>query len=485
MGFQIQGNTGTIAEVTDPLVSNRSPRALVVALPDESINSGFNAIVSEQDAGDVTGARRIKELEGSEDYRLRVGIDTPFLNEQFPGAALNTALWTQAATTATITVASGYLTLNAGLSTASGAVARVQTYRMFPLYGTCEMYAEMIVQFAQLPVTSNVTEWGFGIATGVAAPTDGAFFRLGGTGNFECVVSNNGVETTAGPFDFKALVGANVSHHFLVSISDDDVNFWIDNVLIASVARPENAASMTASNEQPLLLRTYNTSATTAAQVMRVGKASVWLGDAQAPKPWPHTAAGAGGMGYQGQTGGTMGSTANYANSADPAASAALSNTAALVSGLGGQARFNAAATAITDGIVTSFQVPVGTAALPGKTLYITGIKISAFNQGAAVATTATTLGWSLAFGQTAVSLATAEAAGTKAPRRIALGFMTWPVGAAIGDMPTRGDLYMPFSSPVVVQPGEFVASVAKFVVGTATASQVIWVNVTFDAYYE
>jgi len=41
----------------------------------------------------------------------------------------------------------------------------------------------------------------------------------------------------------------------------------------------------------------------------------------------------------------------------------------------------------------------------------------------------------------------------------------------------------MQFDSPICVQPGEFVASVAKFVVGTATASQVIWAHVTFDGY--
>ena len=31
---------------------------------------------------------------------------------------------------------------------------------------------------------------------------------------------------------------------------------------------------------------------------------------------------------------------------------------------------------------------------------------------------------------------------------------------------------------------GEFVATVAKFIVGTATGSQVIWVHVTFDAVF-
>lgn len=61
---------------------------------------------------------------------------------------------------------------------------------------------------------------------------------------------------------------------------------------------------------------------------------------------------------------------------------------------------------------------------------------IDLVNTGAAVATTATTIQFSLAYGHTAVSLATAEAANAKAPRRISLGYATWAVGSAIGTQP-------------------------------------------------
>lgn len=107
-------------------------------------------------------------------------------------------------------------------------------------------------------------------------------------------------------------------------------------------------------------------------------------------------------------------------------------------------------------------------------------------NVGAAVATTATTLQWCVAFGHTAVSLATAEAATTKAPRRVPLGIMTWPVGAAIGQQPQFGPIQVNFNdAPIYVNPGEFVALVAKFIVGTATASQVIWGTGTFIYSWE
>jgi hypothetical protein len=94
---------------------------------------------------------------------------------------------------------------------------------------------------------------------------------------------------------------------------------------------------------------------------------------------------------------------------------------------------------------------------------------------GAAVATTATTIQFSLAFGHTAVSLATAEAATAKAPRRIALGVATWPIGAAIGAQPQGGRISVDLGdAPIFVNPGEFVQLVGKFLAGTATASQVI-----------
>ena len=104
---------------------------------------------------------------------------------------------------------------------------------------------------------------------------------------------------------------------------------------------------------------------------------------------------------------------------------------------------------------------------------------IGAITGAGADVTSASVLQWSLAFGHTAVSLATAEAATTKAPRRLALGLMAWPIGAAIGAKPSDGDLVLQLDSPIYVNPGEFFAFVAKFVIGTATASQVIWGTAT------
>ena len=56
---------------------------------------------------------------------------------------------------------------------------------------------------------------------------------------------------------------------------------------------------------------------------------------------------------------------------------------------------------------------------------------------------------------------------------------MAWPIAAAVGAPPTGGDIVINFDSPIYVNPGEFFSFVAKFIIGTATASQVIWGTAT------
>jgi hypothetical protein len=102
---------------------------------------------------------------------------------------------------------------------------------------------------------------------------------------------------------------------------------------------------------------------------------------------------------------------------------------------------------------------------------------------GAAVATTATVIQFSLAFGHTNVNLATAEAVNAKAPRRVGIGFASWAIGAPIGDQPKGGKIMFDTGdAPIFVNPGEHIALVGKFLMGTATASQVI--NFVYQPLY-
>jgi hypothetical protein len=194
----------------------------------------------------------------------------------------------------------------------------------------------------------------------------------------------------------------------------------------------------------------------------------------------------AGKMGSQGQSGQTMGSTALLTNSLAAGAGAVMTNTtAALGTGLGGQFSALPTLAVATDGILCSFLNPAATAAIPGKTLYIRGVKI----QGAVTTVlagnaTPVIYALSLAYGHNALTLAQAEGAGTKAARRVPLGYETYAAAAALGSLGSASGVYMPFTAPIAVNPSEYVAVVAKNL-GAVTTTGVITFLVTFDSYWE
>ncbi len=488
-GIRIEGDaSGNVAEVTSAKQLKIVPETNPSGNPG---NVGAMTMHSLNDNGQVSGTPRVSSPETSSDYRLRVGMDLMLDTEVFNYAAQNTSKHSYTAVTMANALSGGFLNINSAGITTLNTATRFFTQRMFVLPGQqTSLYAETLAALSAAPATNTTIDFGLFICGAGApmAPTDGAYFRITNAGVYG-VVNYNGTETGSAIFSFTPVV--NRVYQFLVTVTNRNVEFWIDDVLYGEISTPVGQSQPFQSQSLPYAIRhSIGGTAAGSALSLKVAAYSVALGDSSASKDFETALCKSGQGAAQGQSGGTMGTTANYVNSADPAAAAALSNTTALVTGLGGQYRFNAGVTAVTDGIVTSFQVPAGTVAVPGRSLIVTGINLSAVNMGAAVATTASTIAWSLAFGHTAVSLATAETgsfvSGTaKAPRRVPLGFMTWPVGAGVGQGPQNGDIYIPFTSPIVVNPGEFIASVAKFIMGTATASQVIWGHVTIVGYFE
>ncbi len=168
--------------------------------------------------------------------------------------------------------------------------------------------------------------------------------------------------------------------------------------------------------------------------------------------------------------------TANHANSTSPS-SATLSNTAAGYTTLGGRWQFAAVGGAATDYALFGYQVPAT------HRLIVKGVAISTVNTGAAVATTAHILDWSLAVNSTAVSLATTDSDPVWAPRRIPLGIQSLLVSAGIGAM--ANDLSRTFEVGIVCQPSRFFHIILQMPVATATASQVIRGDVMVDGILE
>ena len=67
----------------------------------------------ENDDGTVTGTPYNKSPEVSQDYRLRVGLDTVLFTDTFNATAQNTANWKHSFATMTMSQSAGFLNVNA------------------------------------------------------------------------------------------------------------------------------------------------------------------------------------------------------------------------------------------------------------------------------------------------------------------------------------------------------------------------------------
>lgn len=406
-----------------------------------------------------------------------VSLDSLMFTEQVDGSTLNTNMWTTSTLTQTIAQASGFITLNSGSSVVVNTYAILQSIKTIPLYGHLPL-ATLIRGKVNVVPSANVTiEVGLGIAATNAAPTDGAFFRWTSDGTFRCVINNAGTETTA----TITAPSINSEHLYEIDVVEDLVQFFIDDVLVGTVATPATQAYPFNVGRQTVFVRTVNGAVSPAtAPQFSIGQVNVVQQDLNQNKLWKETLVSLGRGGYQSPTAYTQ--TANHTNSTDPT-SATLSNTAAGYTTFGGRYQFAAVAGAATDYALFGFQVPAG------YQLYLTGITINCVLTGAAIATTATMLDWSLGLNASAVSLATAESPPTTwSPRRIPLGSHGFPLAAPngpmqIGDSPS--DLVRTFDPPLVIDGGRFFHVIVEVPIGSATGSQVFRGNVTPVGYYE
>ncbi len=468
MSLQINDNSGEL----NGLAVNTDHEALV-ALTGDVAKSGFTALASEKGVY-PNGDRLIKELECSEDYRLRTEQDGMWLADYPLGTAINSRKWKSVLTTQTITVGGARYELNASGITTVSTGSMLQSWRQIPFYKANATYVEFALNWTAEPVANWFAEWGLGNpTTAIAAHTDGVFFRIT-AGQFRGVCVNNSVETYVDLGDVPDVASV---HDFVIEATMGAVNFWHESVLLGTVVVPATQFGPTAQSALPVFVRTYNAAIAPASPIkLQVSAISASNGGSDLNRLWDFVQAGQGNMSIQAPTGTAVAQTANMVNSTGPV-SATLANATAGYVFLGGQFQFAAVAGAETDYVIYAYQVPVG------QTLTIRGIKIDTFNTGAAVATTATVLQWSLGVGASAVTLLTADGAATKATHRMFLGIQAFAIGDAIGKVANTVDFLD--MSPKTVNGGEYVHIILKMPLGTATASQIIRGGVAIDGFWE
>lgn len=484
-GIKVANGTAASAEATVDTNGD-----VHVRTPQTEANAGFTQLSTEIDSGSVTGSRYVKALEASEDYRLRVGLDSPLFNHSFEGTVVAQDRFSQVVSTHAIAQASGYLTLNSAASTAAGH-AVVRSYRTFPLVGSYHVFAEIWAKPVNDTATNSVTEFGLGYATTTAAPTDGAFFRYNAGGQLMGVISYAGTETTVN----LTSPTTNNCHHYLIATHNEETEFWINDVLYGKIATPVAFAAPHQSSAQPFFARVYATGVMSLARSLSIGFVNVTLGDAASNKPWGHIQCGLGGGAYQIQPGTASGPTLTRGVTATtgwPTSATAqtaptyTATTAPATNSLGGLFVTPAISTMAdsADYPIYSYLNPAGTNVLPGKTLYITGVRIGELIARTAASTNTSITVFAVGIGSTSSATTATEGAAAIAARLVPVGQCFWPSTAAIGD--TKGGWTLDFSAaPLVCPPNTYVQLIMRQV-GTVTSNTLtLQGTAAFMGYYE
>jgi hypothetical protein len=446
-----------------------------VTLNQDTTKSGFVSLVAEKGVL-PNGDRVMREVEVSEDYRLRTEMDNLLFADYPTGTALNSSiLTTRLSASQTVVVGSNRYELNSSGLTTINSGSMLRTCRTFPWYKANAMYCETALSWSAIPVLNWRAEWGiFDATTAIAAITNGVFFRII-DGEFRGVICNSSVETYV---DLGALPATGYVHDFIIEITQDIVYFWHEDLLIGQLAIPASQFAPLGLAQCQYAVRTYNGAvAPSVAIKLQVSAIQVSNGGADFNRLWPTVRTGMGGGSYQVPTGATAGQTANWTNST-AVAGATPTNTTAAFTGLGGQFNCNATVGADTDLHVMKYLVPVG------STLMIRGVSVNTFNAVVAVATTASVMVWGIGVGSSADTLAgTEDLVGVKIRRAIPLGIQSFPVGAAVGALAEPIDVN--FDAPLCIHGGEYVSFFYKMIVGTATATETFRGTIMVNGYFE
>ena len=474
---------------------------MLVGLPNDYTLTGKVRMMSENDDGTLTGVVNLVSPESDSDYRLRTSRDIMLDDELFNYTAQNTSKHTVVAAATNLApswTAGGFNTNPTNVVTTSSGAA-LQSYQEFSLVSTGTLSCDMELAFSALPSSNQIIDFGLfiGNASNPFASLDGAMFRLTAAG-LTGVVNYNGTETfpTTNPFPLGAGAGTwayvpNKKYQFILYVTTRNVEFWVNDgiagaLLLGIIPCPPGQGSMFLSTGVPFRIRHAIVGGAGGAALNCVlSRYSVRLGGvSDGSEPLSAITTRALGS-YEGLSGGTMGQlmagTVTTGTLVKPTAAVPLNTSLAanLPGSLAGRIweTLTSGLAVNTDGIFAQYQVPAGTVAIQGRVLKIKGLKLSATVQTVVAGGTAMATEWYICFGNTATSLATAEASTTKAPRRVFCPSLTQHLALtqAADTAVAQNAFYEDFSSaPIYVNPGEFVSLVGNKLGTTVPTSGVI-----------
>lgn len=485
-GFRIEGNvSGNVAEVA-------GTNQLKVIPETDAINAVANIgcvrVFGENDGGALTGSVLLRSPEVDVDYRSRVSMDLIMDDHVFNTTVQDTGKHNYLNTTMTNTWTAGQLTTNGSSITTTTTGTVCSTYAFFPLMGTTTLAADTEIGFSAQPQSNTFIEFGIGIpGAQTAAPSDGVFFRLTASG-LQGIASFNGTETSSGIFPATDGTGTwaytNAKRYqFICYTTVVEAQFWVNDGTgancLGTIPLPSGQSRMCLSSAGQYFVKHRIVGGAAGGIIQAtVGAYNVRIGGTNSISTISTQGNRIRGS-YQG-TSATMGTLARVGtittgNEANVTAAVPTTTTAALGSGLGGTFWETISLAVNTDGIIMSYQNPAGTANVTGRRLVLRGMYLHSYVQTALVGGPYTAE-WFLAFGHTAVSLGTAEAATTKAPRRIALPFTQQVTAAqAVNTTVAQSVNFVDFGdAPIFVNPGEFVQLCTRHIGTVGTSGTVV-----------
>jgi hypothetical protein len=500
MGIKLQGGNNSTN-----LASVNSLNQLQVVTPKTLVGAcaGFVQLSSEGDPGAVLKTRTVIAPEASDDYRLRTGIDQSVFNSTFEGSTILTTQWSQNFSAFGSLQANGFFLVNStAVTTASGA-GYLRTWRHFPMFGTYPLYVDMWIRETNQTASNAISEWGFLYLTTSTTqqPIDGIYFRRISGGQLKGIITNNSLDLEEITLDLRNVpsrVGSGAydpaeTNHYLISFHSDIVRFWINDVLVGQLQCPSQLSQFAASSQLPIGFRVLNVNTASAGRQLSIGYVNVGYGDHNVNKSWAHAMSGMGGGAYQLQIGNTPGPTVTRTAATTGHPASATTRTAGTwiatsnpqLNNLGGLWTSPAFSTLTTDGDypLFSFLNPAGTASLPGKTLYVTGVRIGDTYVSTAPGSTGAFLSYIVQVEGSAVSTATADAATTTSGKSIAIGgqgFGTTDVAGTI-----KPGFEMSFNSPLIVPPNKYFTLIARPYGTLSGAPLIVTSSVAVNGYWE
>jgi len=457
---------------------------LQVNVPTGLTQSGYMWFAGKNDDGTVVSGGRNNEIYVTEGGRASVAYLNVLWDDTFNYTAQNTSKYRVSTTTQTVVFSGNSVVLNGSKITTSNTNSVFQTYRSFPLFAKAETKLTISATHTSTPQPNVITEFGcFNIISNAVPPSDGIFFRYNIAGELRGVISYSGSEVQTGSI---TLPTSGINNDYAIVMQTNAVLFYVNEVLQATISLATNAPTLgqpMMSAAMPITCRHYITGTTpSVAMQFKISDMVLILNGSDITRMYSESKSLAGANAYEGQDGGTLGTTALYSNSLAANSGAILNNNTAAGTGFGGQFTVQPTLTAATDGIVCSYQNPSGSTTQTPRNIFIRGVRISgSVNQ--TITGGPVLYAYSLAYGHTAVSMATATSSTDKAPVRIALGYESFGANAVSGITSTVSPSFQ-FSTPIMVCPGEYVAICAKNL-GTVTSAGLITINITFDAYYD